>query len=803
MLAAVKGPGIAPGTMLEHPVHATDWLPSLVSMATGGQDFRRFAPPGEPAYGDGDGLDVWATITGAAAAPQRDWLLLEAHNDGTPKYLTHGDALIEFRARGTLKYLLLGPEDPSVEDGWWPPDGEDVSKTDFLVACSWQGGGPRSGNASKPKLCTQAACLFNLTADPCEYFDIAADNPGIVAEMAARLKNYSTVPPLVGKGCMPQVIDIAGTDGAALQFLPCDVPAAHAGAGAGAGPGAGPAPSDMALRPNIIWLQADSVDGRLFDPTDTDMFGKLLIDALRSNYLSQGVTFVRHYANSPQCVPSRTSMVTSRYAHEAWTPNNGQGIARSTKTGALDSNCVLAWNKAFCEATAARQNISATLIDAVQAAGYRFAPFGRFDIGAGVLDDYPGTDGDGWHDGPELGILARGAAIEGAIDSRGPRDNTDTADPDAYPADQRRAGAARAWLLADEPRGKAPFFLWCGLMIPHPPYDSNATWAAHVNASAPDVPAQVPRNATHAYDAFMSRAKHVWGEFPAYSDADITRMRAAYWGAVAEMSELLRELLHAADASGHLNNTVVIITSDHGEMALEHRQDLKSSMHEPSVRVPLVVIPFGVPGMARAAGKVVVNISSHLDVWPTLAELAGAALPPGGARGESLVPFLLDAPPAAAPPRKGYAVATYASNYAPTGSYMIRSGQYKLVAFGHAFPWLNATVFPPQLFDVEADPFELADIAPGNAATVAALTATLEAELGGAGSLARIEQELMDDNSARFRDEWFERCTGEELVAAFLSNFIGSERAAVVARVTEWFGTSPLDATGKGGTCPK
>jgi len=41
-------------------------------------------------------------------------------------------------------------------------------------------------------------------------------------------------------------------------------------------------------------------------------------------------------------------------------------------------------------------------------------PFGRFDIGAGILDDYPGTDGDGWHDGPELGILARGAAIEGA-----------------------------------------------------------------------------------------------------------------------------------------------------------------------------------------------------------------------------------------------------------------------------------------------------------------------------------------------------------------------------------------------------
>jgi hypothetical protein len=180
--------------------------------------------------GKGRGIKRWrkraASSTERAQAPQRDWLLLEAHNDDTPKHMIHGDGLIEWRAEGVLKYLLLGPEDPAVEDGWWPPDGEDINKTEFLTACSWQGGGPRSGGASMPKLCTAAACLFNLTADPCEYVDISSDHPDIVSSMSARLANYSTVPPLVGKGCMPQVIDIAGTDGPALQFLPCDVPAA-------------------------------------------------------------------------------------------------------------------------------------------------------------------------------------------------------------------------------------------------------------------------------------------------------------------------------------------------------------------------------------------------------------------------------------------------------------------------------------------------------------------------------------------------------------------------------------------------
>jgi arylsulfatase A-like enzyme len=560
--------------------------------------------------------------------------------------------------------------------------------------------------------------------------------------------------------------------------------------------------SASAGAPNIIFLQADSVDGRLFDPTDTAMYATLLVDALRVNYLSRGVTFARHYTNSPQCVPSRTSMFTSRYVHDSWTPNNGQGLARSTRTGALDESCVAHWGRAACAAMADRQNVSATLVDAVRAAGYRFAPFGRFDVGAGILQDYAGTDGDGFHDGPELGILARGAALPGAIDARGPLANLDAADADPYPADARRAAAAKAWLLGDDPAGKAPFFLWCGLMVPHPPYDTNRTWAAHVAPGAPGVPAQAPRLAAHWYDAFMSEKKHVWAEFPQYTDANISAMRRAYWGAVAEASELIRQVLHAAEVTGHLNNTIVVVTSDHGEQSLEARQDLKSSLREPSARVPLVVIPFGVAGMAATAGRVVTALTSHLDILPTLVELAGGRTF-AGARGYSLVPFLLDVPPAPPPPRPAFVVSTYASNYAPTGSYMMRAAQWKLITFGHAFPWLNSSALPPQLFDLGADPRELVDVAAANAPVVAALTAQLEAELGGAGSIERIERALMDDNVAQFMRVWFAQCTGEELVAALLANFIGLERAFAVERVTAWLGVSPLNATGPGGACPK
>ena len=339
-----------------------------------------------------------------------------------------------------------------------------------------------------------------------------------------------------------------------------------------------------ARAPNIIWLQGDSMDGRLFDPTDPDLGSKLFLQGFDS-WVSQGVTFARHYANSPQCVPSRTSMMTGLHVHESLSPNNGQGLSFSTKTGLLDSNCVAIWSRTWCRALAAKQaaaGVNSTLLDQAAAQGYELALFGRFDAGAGILDDYAGTTGDGWHDGPELGILARGAAIWGSVD-REPWMRTDDADPDPYNGDVYKQEEVLAWIEkrgASGGEGSAPFFLWLGMLCPHPPYDTNSSWLAHVNTSgAFDVPAQVPREGTHPYDAYMSKAKAMWDLD--YSDSQVREMRHAYWGAVAEAAILMREVILRAFNYGLLNNTVVSVTSDHGEMGIEHRMDLVSVTPQP------------------------------------------------------------------------------------------------------------------------------------------------------------------------------------------------------------------------------
>jgi len=72
------------------------------------------------------------------------------------------------------------------------------------------------------------------------------------------------------------------------------------------------------------------------------------------------------------------------------------GLSSEHENGVLDVNCIANWDAGWCADLAVKQNVSATLIDMMAGAGYELALYGRFDMGAGILQDYPGTTGDGW-----------------------------------------------------------------------------------------------------------------------------------------------------------------------------------------------------------------------------------------------------------------------------------------------------------------------------------------------------------------------------------------------------------------------
>ena len=220
--ALVVGPGVPAGALLDAHVHITDWLPSLVSMATGGEDFRKYAPPGEPAYELGDGIDVWATITGTAATPQREWVLLET-GPNFPAFPLHGHGLI----MGEMKLIsVTNRSNNALADGWFAPPGQAIDLTPYSTKCGLplRNGTVPVGTASCIK---PIFCLFNLTEDPCEYTDIASQRPEVVQEMMAFLTEMSSTARSGaggGLGCMPNILPFNFSDGAVGHYWsPCDI----------------------------------------------------------------------------------------------------------------------------------------------------------------------------------------------------------------------------------------------------------------------------------------------------------------------------------------------------------------------------------------------------------------------------------------------------------------------------------------------------------------------------------------------------------------------------------------------------
>ena len=183
------------------------------------------------------------------------------------------------------------------------------------------------------------------------------------------------------------------------------------------------------------------------------------------------------------------------------------------------------------------------------------------------------------------------------------------------------------------------WLLYCSINIPHPAFQTNATWLSYVNDNKVAVPKVLPREIMHPADSYMSISKSVWRNF---TDDEILKVRKTYLAMCAETDYMLGEVIAALDRAGLRNDTVIIFLSDHGEMNMEHRQVWKNSMKEASARVPLVLSG---PGMR--SGAVVTELTSLLDVLPTLVTLGGGRVEDfGPLSGVSLLPLLLPQGPA-------------------------------------------------------------------------------------------------------------------------------------------------------------
>jgi iduronate 2-sulfatase len=258
--------------------------------------------------------------------------------------------------------------------------------------------------------------------------------------------------------------------------------------------------------------------------------------------------------------------------------------------------------------------------------------------------------------------------------------------------------------LIEEHKDK-PFFLAIGFYKPHTPYIAPKKYfdlypldTVHLPAVSPDTKKLVPAPALGSTNP--------WPYFGVTPD-QARECKQAYYAAISFVDAQIGRVLDAVDRNKLWDNTVVVFWSDHGYHLGEHGLWMKQSLFEEAARVPVIIVAPGAKGNGKPCARVV----EFVDLYPTLADLAGLT-PPKNLAGASLKPQLED--PQAPRDRPAF-TQVWRGSY-PGHSVRTERWRYN--------EWDNGKR-GTQLYDHDADPHELTNLAenPKYAPVVAELKA--------------------------------------------------------------------------------
>lgn len=467
-----------------------------------------------------------------------------------------------------------------------------------------------------------------------------------------------------------------------------------------------------AQRPNVVLILVDDLK-----PTLRSFGDPVAISPAIDRLAARGTRFQHAYANQAVCAPSRVNLMTGR---------------RSTSTGIYEFGMDL------------RKYIPAavTLPQLFKQAGYHTESIGKvFHVGHGSRDDAaswsvpsykdhvieyvdPASTGGQptreealFYEVPVQGNVWRYAATL----RRGAAWESPDVPDDAY-ADGRVADRAVRRLAALK-GANSPFFLAVGFARPHLPFSvPKRYWDLYDPAKLP-MPAR-----DRLPDGAPTFAGKIGGELAAYEpvpaeaagaeypEALKRKLIHGYYAGVSYVDAQIGKVLDALEREGLASNTIVVVWGDHGWHLGDHGIWTKHTNYEQAVRQPLI---FAGPGTG-SAGSAPVQLAETVDVYPTLAALAGLRLPAGTQPidGSDLTPALRD--PAAI-------VRPYAYHAYPRPGRIgqaLRTDRYRLVRWTQEASGARDY----ELYDMRDDPGETRNLAGALPGVRAALEATLDAQ---------------------------------------------------------------------------
>ena len=275
------------------------------------------------------------------------------------------------------------------------------------------------------------------------------------------------------------------------------------------------------------------------------------------------------------------------------------------------------------------------------------------------------------------------------------------------------ADAAVAFLQQQD--GAAPFLCYVSFNAPHDPRTAPVSYHDRLNRKKPPVPSNFLSQHPFNNGEMVIRDETLapWPRTPEI----VQQHLADYYAYIEFLDDQIARILHALDASGHAENTIIVFSSDHGLAIGSHGLLGKQNLYDHSMRAPLIFVGPGIP-----KGKLSDAMCYLYDIFPTLGELAGVpAL--DGSEGRSLGPVL-----AGKSTTHRDAIFTSYRNVQRA----VRDDRWKLIVY----PQINKT----QLFDLRSDPFEMHDLAadPRHPALVKHLTSVLQREQALAGDSQRL-----------------------------------------------------------------
>ena len=441
-------------------------------------------------------------------------------------------------------------------------------------------------------------------------------------------------------------------------------------------------------RPNVLILMSDQHKRSCMGAYGDAVAHTPNLDALAA----RSVRFTDAYCTNPVCTPSRASLLTGLYTHNHGSLNNSTPLAPEHKTIAHHFARAgyftgLVGKMHFVDAQTHGFEYRVDFNDWWQYLGPKTKLYadelGRPNSGSGLpqIDDLWRDFGDPWKGTRELDGRAGPVAV-GGVSQIPERDHFDNF-----------VARESVRFLKNYGAREQPFLLFCSFLKPHDPFMPAARFASMFRASDMKLPrtwgkvdlAKAPREIRQSIENNTPT--------PELRSAEEARRRIAfYYANLAQMDDCAGTVLRALGDLGLDRNTLIVYTSDHGEMLGEHGLWQKFEFYEGSCGVPLLIHTPG--GSAARACRVPV---SQVSLLPTLGELCGV---PVGAPldGTSFAAQVRQPETRTAP---GPIFAEYNLGN-PQEKYMIRDGDFKLTYWTHDIS---------ELYNLRDDPEEMTNLA--------------------------------------------------------------------------------------------